>query len=81
MSNSRLATALLAGHILVASVAWTMGFLAGRLCQRRNDVDEVFGPDDDDLDWLVHHLEALQAQNRPYNWVVDGECRSSAEAS
>lgn len=65
MSNSRLATALFAGHILVASVAWTMGFLAGRLCQRRIDGHDEF-------DRFIHHLEAYD--RRPYNWDIDGEC-------
>lgn len=71
MNTARVATAMFAGHILVASVAWTMGYLAGRLIERRNqDVIDLCDRVQGDVDEFIQ----LISPTRPYDWRLDGEC-------
>jgi hypothetical protein len=68
MNTARLGTALLAGHILVAAISWTMGWITGRLTERRYH----------DLDWCrpvpVCDLVDLVEPAAAYDWQRDGEC-------
>lgn len=65
---NRTFTALLAGHTLVASMAWATGYIAGRLSERR--CHEL-------LDWRqpvsVCDIIDLVGPPGPYDWARDGE--------
>lgn len=71
--------ALVAGHTLVASLAWTTGYLAGRLMERRawrviDLCDRVQG----DVDEFIR---LLMPPSAPYDWQRDGECARPGRVS
>ena len=71
MNTARLGTALLAGHVLVAAISWTMGYIAGRLMERRarsviDLCDRVQGD-------VAEFIRLLTPPAPPYDWQRDGD--------
>jgi hypothetical protein len=69
--TGRTFVALLAGHVLVAAISWMMGYLAGRLMERRaREVIDLCDRVQGDVDEFIDLLTPAA----PYDWAVGGEC-------